>query len=349
MSPLERPPATPRPFMVIQRRIRAALYGGILFGILAFGTAGYMLIEGWGAFDAFYMTVITLATIGYGETHPLTTAGRAFTILLIFGGVGLGTVILGAAWQSIVEGQFTRLVDGRRRIMERIAKLQGHTVFCGFSRLGRIAAHELRKNGQELVIIESNESRAKDAEDHGFLVIRGDATLDESLLAAGLPKAARLITLLPRDSDNLYVILTAREINPALYIVSRAEDEVGEKRLKRAGVDRLISTHRLAARKLADGLLRPNVTDFFENLGSGDGGWKIEEIRVPLASPVCGQTLKDLSLRQTTNVGIAGVVSPDGALEVNPSGETVIAAGSTLIVIGWIRDISSLESLIFGE
>jgi voltage-gated potassium channel len=329
--------------------MRAALYIGIIVGILLFGTIGYVLIEGWNAFDAFYMTVITLATIGYGETHELSTAGRAFTILLIFGGVGVGTVVLGSAWQAVVEGQFSRLVDGRRRIMERMAKLQGHTVFCGFSRLGRIAAFELRKHGHELVIIESNEARARDAEEQGFFVVRGDATLDESLMAAGLPKAARLITLLPRDSDNLYVILTAREINPALYIVSRAEDEVGEKRLKRAGVDRLISTHRLAARKLADGLLRPNVTDFFENLGSGDGGWKIEEIRVPPVSPVCGQTLKDLSLRQTTNVGIAGVVSPEGALEVNPSGETVITAGSTLIVIGWVRDITSLESLILAE
>jgi len=349
MTSIDPRKVTPRHLMANQRRIRAALYISILFGILVFGTTGYMMIERWNAFDAFYMTVITLATIGYSETHELSTAGRAFTIILIFGGVGVGTVVLGSAWQAVVEGQFIRLVDGRRRIMERIAKLQGHTVFCGFSRLGRIAAFELRKNGHELVIIESNETRARDAEENGFFVVRGDATLDESLAAAGLPKAARLITLLPRDSDNLYVILTAREINPALYIVSRAEDEVGEKRLKRAGVDRLISTHRLAARKLADGLLRPNVTDFFENLGSGDGGWKIEEIRVPRASPVCGQTLKDLSLRQTTNVGIAGVVSPEGALEVNPSGETVITAGSTLIVIGWIRDISSLESLILAE
>jgi voltage-gated potassium channel len=349
MTSIDPAKLTPRHFMANQRRIRAALYISIIVGILLFGTSGYMMIERWSVFDSFYMTVITLATIGYSETHELSTAGRAFTILLIFGGVGVGTVVLGSAWQAVVEGQFSRLVDGRRRIMERIAKLQGHTVFCGFSRLGRIAAYELRKNGHELVIIESNETRARDAEEHGFFVVRGDATLDESLMAAGLLKAARLITLLPRDSDNLYVILTAREINPALYIVSRAEDEVGEKRLKRAGVDRLISTHRLAARKLADGLLRPNVTDFFENLGSGDGGWKIEEIRVPPVSPVCGQTLKDLSLRQTTNVGIAGVVSPEGTLEVNPSGETVITPGSTLIVIGWVRDITSLESLILAE
>lgn len=348
MTSIDTSKLTPRHFMANQRRIRAALYISIIVGILLFGTTGYMMIEQWSIFDAFYMTVITLATIGYSETHELSTAGRAFTILLIFGGVGVGTVVLGSAWQAVVEGQFSRLVDGRRRIMEKMAKLEGHTVFCGFSRLGRIAAFELRKNGHELVIIESNETRARDAEEHGFFVVRGDATLDESLVAAGLLKAARLITLLPRDSDNLYVILTAREMNPALYIVSRAEDEVGEKRLKRTGVDRLISTHRLAARKLADGLLRPNVTDFFENLGSGDGGWKIEEIRVPPISPVCGQTLKDLSLRQTTNVGIAGVVSPEGSLEVNPSGETVIVAGCTLIVIGWIRDISSLESLILA-
>jgi voltage-gated potassium channel len=295
------------------------------------------------------MTVITLATIGYGETHPLSQMGRAFTLALIFIGVGLGTVLIGTAWQAILEGQFVRLFDRRRKMAEVVEKLKGHTIFCGFSRLGRIAAEELRRNGTEIAIIESNEQRANDADDCGFLVVRGDATLDDSLATAGLSRAKRLISLLPRDSDNLYVILTAREMNPDLYIVSRAEDELGEKRLKRAGVDKIISTHRLAARKLADGLLRPNVTDFFEIAGTGEDGWKIEEIRVPSGSPVCGQTLRDLSLRQTAKVGIAGVVSPQGSLEVNPSGDTKLQSGSTLIVIGWKSDITSLEKFVLAD
>lgn len=335
-----------RPLAVAQRRQKLVVYGLIIAAVFAFGTLGYTIIEGWHPFDAFYMTVITLATIGYGETHQLSTIGRVFTIVLIFVGLGLGTVVVGSAWQAVIEGQFIRIFDRRRKVLEKIEKLEGHTIFCGFSRLGRMAAQELRRSGEEVVVIESNEHRANDAEDAGFWVVRGDATLDESLIHAGLRKAARLITLLPRDSDNLYVILTAREVSSSLYIVSRADDEVGEKRLQRAGADRVISTHRLAARKLADGLLRPNVTDFFEIAGTGDNGWKIEEIRIPADSPICGQTLKELSLRQTAKVGIAAVVSPQGQLEVNPGGDTRLNAGVTLIAIGWKNDIAALEKLV---
>lgn len=337
------------PIHATERRQKVLLYVALVFLVLGFGTLGYMVLEGWKAFDAFYMTVITLATIGYGEVHELSTAGRVFTIILIFIGVGLGTVVLGAAWQSVVEGQFVRIFDRRRKVLEKVEKLTGHTIFCGFSRIGQMAAQELRRNGSQVVIIEANEQRANNAEEAGFWVIRGDATLDECLFSAGIKQAGRLITLLPRDSDNLYVILTAKEVSSSLYVVSRAEDEVGEKRLKRAGADKVISTHRLAARKLADGLLRPNVTDFFEIAGTGDDGWKIEEIRVPPASPVCGQTLKALSLRQTARVGIAAVISPEGQLEVNPSGDTKVHSGSTLIAIGWKQDIAALENLVLAD
>lgn len=332
----------------LQSRQRFAIYTLLVIFIFAFGTAGYTLIEGWHPFDAFYMTVITLATIGYGEIHDLSVWGRAFTIILIFVGLGVGTIALGSLWQSVVEGQLNRLFDRRHKVQERLKETKNHTIFCGFSRLGKFAAEELRRSGSEVVVIENNEVRALDAEALGFLVVRGDATLDDTLLLAGLPRAKRLISLLPRDSDNLYVILTAREVSPSLFIVSRAEDDVGEKRLKRAGVNRLVSTYSLAARKLADGLLRPNVTDFFETAGTGRDGWKMEEIRIPNDSQVIGKTLKDLSLRQTAKVGISAVISPEGNLEINPSGDTALFAGSTLIAIGWKQDITALEKLILG-
>lgn len=331
---------------ILERRTRISL--SILAIILALtaGTVGYMSIEGWSAFDSFYMTVITLATIGYGETHPLSTGGRVFTIFLIFLGVGVGTVVLSSMWRALIETQLSRIMDRRKRMQDKIGLMSGHTIFCGYSRLGRTAANELRKNGDEIVIVEFDSIRADEAEASKYLVVRGDATLDETLLAAGLLKASRLVTLLPRDSDNLYVILTAREVNPSLYIVSRAEDDIGEKRLKRAGVDRLISTYRLAARKLADGLLRPFITDFFEIAGSGDDGWKIEELKIPEDSPLCGLTLRAIDVRQKTNVGIAAIISPEGALELNPGGDTTLASGSTLIAIGWKRDIAAFERFI---
>ncbi|MEY4668209.1 MAG: hypothetical protein RL518_908 [Pseudomonadota bacterium] len=316
--------------------------------VFGFGTVGYMKLEGWNALDAFYMTVITLATIGYGEVHPLTTSGRVFTIVLIFAGLGIFTVMVGSVSQAILEGQFNRLFDRSKKMREQIAKISDHTIFCGFSRLSRIAAAELRRAGEKIVVIESDSDRGREAEQAGFLVISGDATTDESLTSAGVARAKRLVTLLPRDSDNVYVTLTARELNAGLYIVSRAEDEVGEKRLKRAGVNRLISAYRLAARKLADGLMRPYITDFFEIAGTGVAGWKIEEIKVPASSPICGKTLRDLAFRQTANVSIAAIISPEGKFQLNPQGDTVLVAESTLIAVGWKADIETLEGLVVG-
>ena len=316
--------------------------------VFSVGTLGYMTIEGWNAFDSFFMTVITLATIGYGETHPLTTAGRAFTIFLIFVGLGIFTVIVGTVSRVVLEGQFNKIFNGRRRMREQVARLSNHTIFCGFSRLSRTAATELRKAGEEIVVIESDEVRSREAEHAGFLVIVGDATIDECLSSAGVARAKRLVTLLPRDSDNMYVTLTARELNPSLYIVSRAEDDVGEKRLKIAGVDRIVSAYRLAARKLADGMMRPYITDFFEIAGTGVAGWKIEEIKVPVSSAICGKTLRDLALRQTANVSIAAIISPEGKFQLNPQGDTVLVSESTLIAIGWKADIEALEGLVLG-
>lgn len=321
-------------------------YGFVVLAVLLCGTVGYTLIEGWHPFDAFYMTVITLATIGYGETHPLTTAGRIFTILLIFVGVGLGTVVLGAVGRVMIEGQLRRVFDRRKRMGEKLEVVKDHYIFCGFSRLSRMAISELRCDQVPVVVLEADEARAHEAEQQGLLVVHGDATVDESLVRAGIGRAAKLITLLPRDSDNLYVILTARELNPQLYIVSRSEDELSERRLKRAGADRLISSSRLAARKLADGLLRPYVTDFFEIANAGRDGYKIEEITVSQMSPVCGKSLSDLALRKRTNVGIAAVVLPDGKLEFAPSGDTVLGAGSTVIAIGLKKDIEVLEGIL---
>lgn len=333
---------------IVAARRKVYLLCILLALVFGFGTLGYMFLEGWSAFDSFYMTVITLATIGYGETHPLSMAGRAFTIVLIFLGLGIFTVLVGSVSRAVLEGQFNRIFDRSRKMRERVDQLVNHTIFCGFSRLSRIAAAELRRAGEEIVVIEADEARGREAEQAGFLVIYGDATLDESLTSAGVARAKRLVTLLPRDSDNVYVTLTARELNTALYVVSRAEDEVGEKRLKRAGVNRIVSAYRIAARKLADGLMRPYITDFFDIAGTGTAGWKIEEIKIPVTSAICGKTLRDLALRQTANVSIAAIISPDGKFQLNPQGDTTLVAESTLIAVGWQSDIQALEVLVVG-
>jgi len=336
LGPLHRPE---------QQRLFIAILAFV--GTLIAGTAGYVLIEGWNTFDAFYMTVITLATIGYGETHPLSDSGRWFTIVLIFVGIGQIAFVGSAIGRTILDNQVKRVFDRRRKVTEQILKLSGHTIFCGFSRLGKQAAKELAERKTQIVIIDSNEQRIAEAESLGLLVIQGDATMDEVLLASGVTRAARLVTLLPRDSDNLYVILTARELNSNLYIVSRAEDEVGEKRLKRAGASRLISTYGIAARKLADGLIRPFVTDFFEVTGAGtERDWRIEEVKIPSESPICGKTLQELSLRQRVNVSVAAVISPTGSPQFNPAANTIIESGSIIIAMGLRKDISLFETLV---
>ncbi len=336
--------ATPSVSVASQAELWWALLGFcVLFLIGAFG---YVVIEGWSFFDGLYMTVITLSTIGYGETHTLSSGGRVFTMVLIFVGLSVGTVVVGRAWRVVIERQFQKFFDRQRKMKEEIERTSGHTIFCGYSRLGRLAAQELRSAGVAVVVVDVDSERIAAAEAEGFLTVQGDATTDDVLLAAGIERADRLIALLPRDSDNLYIILTARELSPTLYIVSRAEDEAGEKRLKRAGVDRVISTYSLAARKLADGLMRPFVTDFFEIAGRGHDGWKIEELRIPPQSRVCGKNLGQLAWRQKSKVGIAAIVSPRGDLELNPSGDTIVEPGSTLIAIGWKSDIAALEAEI---
>jgi voltage-gated potassium channel len=337
--------STPTALDADARRDLILSVGVIVVG-LAVGTLGYMVIEDWNAFDALYMTVITLATIGYGEVHPLSDEGRLFTIVLIGLGVALGTVVLGVLGRFIVQTKIALLLDRRRTVQDRIQRLTGHTIFCGFSRLARVAAAELVRKGEQLVVLELDDRRAEEAESAGLLVLRGDSTDEELLVRAGVERASRLVSLLPRDSDNLYVILTGRELNPKLYIVSRAEDEVGERRLRRAGVNRLVSTYSLAARKLADGLLRPHVTDFFEAMEGGENGWKIEQITVPEASAVRDKPLAGISLAHLPNIRIAGIVSPDGVLDLNPGEATLLPAGATLIAIGRRGEIAELERLV---
>jgi voltage-gated potassium channel len=236
-------------------------------------------------------------------------------------------------------------------MLEIIKNLNEHTIFCGFGRLTKIAAYELKQaDGETLVIIDSNPDRVLEAREEGFLVVEGDATSDEVLTEAGIMRAKRLVTLLPKDSDNLYVVLTSRELNPNLFLLSRTEDEAGEKRLKRAGADRVISPYRVGGLKIAEGLVRPYVTDFIDlAVSSHYGHLQIEEIRVPSTTPLAGLTLRESELRQKSNVMVAAIISQDGEMQFNPDADTRILAGSTLIALGLKADLLQLEGLLMGK
>ena len=325
-----------------------SLLGLSVLVIVAFGTIGYATVEGWPVFDSLYMTIITLASIGFQEVHPLSDSGRLFTMILIVLGFGVVSVVLTTLAHKIIQQEVTWLFKQTKfdRIMR---KMKEHTILCGYGRLTRIAAEALKSSGQPLIIIDAIEERCIQAEQKGYVVLKGDATQEQTLIKAGIANAKQLVSLLPKDSDNLYVILTSRELNPNLFILSRAEDEMGEKRLKKAGASKIVSPYRVGGQKIADGLLRPYVTDFIDLAGSESGhALQIEEIIIPGNSPLNGKNLKDSGIRQKTNIIVAAIISKDGNMQFNPSGDALLEAGSTLIGIGFKSDFNALEGILLN-
>lgn len=322
----------------------------LISAVIVVGVVGYELIEGWNAFDALYMTVTTLTTVGYMEVHPLSDSGRLFTIFLIIIGVGSVLGVLTTLARVVIERHLTWYFE-RRSMQKAIDALKGHSVFCGYGRLSQIAIQRLAQANVPLVVIEQDDAKIEAAIQAGCMAIKGDATRDEVLQQAGVTRAKRVISLLPKDSDNLYVILTCRELNPDLYIVSRAEDEFGEKRIKRAGADQIMYPYRVGGHRIADSLLRPNVTRFLDIAASGHtgGDLQIEEIVIPAGSSMAGATLRESNIRHRTNVMIAAVITKSGQMLFNPSGDAVLEAGATLIGLGHRKDFNELEQLLLGK
>jgi len=317
-----------------------------IFTVLLAGTLGYILIEGWHWFDALYMTVITLTTVGFGEVHPLSEHGRLFTIVIMLLGVGVAMLVLTTLAKIALEQQIFWIFE-RKGMQKLIDSLSKHTIVCGYGRLSNVAVQRLAEHGTPLVVVDVKEDRILAAENSGYLAVQGDAAEEEVLLRAGVKRASRLVSLLPKDSDNLYVILTAKELNPDIFIVSHAEDDVGEKRMRQAGAQRIISPYRVGGNKVAEGLLRPHVTEFLDIAATGaDGDLMIEEILIPEKSPMDGRTLQESELRQKTNIIVAAVISKAGSMKFNPSGDTLIESGATLIGMGHRRDFGALEKLL---
>ncbi|MCB9030276.1 MAG: potassium channel protein [Deltaproteobacteria bacterium] len=314
--------------------------------ILCIGTLGFSAIEGWNIFDSLYMTVITISTVGFQEIHPLSDAGRAFAIILIILGVGAVTFVFSTIAKIFIENQIYWIIE-RKSMKSKIKSLSGHTIICGYGRLSRIAAGALDSSNITLVVIDHNEEAVKKAEADGLLVIKSDATHEEALLEAGIKSASRLISLLPSDAQNLYVVLTARELNKELYVISRAEDESGEKRLLQAGANKITAPYRVGGQKIADGILRPFVTDFIDLATSNTSvDLEIEEIRIPDNSPINGMSLEQSEIRQRANIIVAAIISADGKMHFNPSGSTAIESGSTIIGLGVKSNFHVLQEMI---
>ncbi len=320
------------------------LWGASLAAMLVLGSLGYVIIEGWSFFDGLYMTITTLTTVGYGEIRPLTTAGRAYTMVLILTGVGLMLSIIGALAKVVVEGELQDAL-GKRKIRRKVEKLKDHYVICGFGRLGKIIARQLSQAGIPLVVVENNPEAISslDAEEYPFVM--GDATREEVLLEAGIERAKGLVAVLHSDAGNVYITLTARSLNPKLYIVARGEEPGSHQKLLRAGADKVESPYEMGGRKMAHTILRPTVTTFMD-LAMQDGvEWSMEEIAVGEGSPLVGVPLINTGIRKDLNLIVVAIKRLDGNLLFNPTPQATIQGGDTLIVVGMRHNLEKLEEM----
>ena len=313
-----------------RRLLRSLLFLGSVF---VGGTVGYRAIEHASWWDSFYMTVITLTTVGYGEVFPLSRSGEAFTVLLLLAGLGLLIVVATEAARSVVEGEVAAALGLRRRsrMMER---LDGHEIVCGWGRMGQAVVEELQRLGRPFVVIERNPDKVARLQAAGLPCIAGDATAEASLHAAGAERARGLVACLNDDAHNVYTVLTARSINPRLYIVARAGQEGAEERIVRAGADRVVNPYHLGGLRLAHVLVKPAVVDFLEvSLGPRGAELQLEQVRLEASSPLVGCTLAAAELRSRWGVGVVGVQRGE-RLFPNPEPHFELAVGDVLVVLG---------------
>lgn len=320
----------------------------ILNSLLVIGTIGYMLIDGYNLLDAFYMTVITVATVGYGEVQPLSDEGRLFTAFLIITSFGTFAYAVSYITKFVVDGELN-LFFKNQRMNAAVEKLDNHVIICGYGRNGRQAAQVLKRQNNRFVVIEKD-SELTSQITHKFsdLVLTGDASHDEMLIKAGIMKAKALITTLPSDAANLFIVLTARHLNPKLTIISRASDDGSDTKLKIAGANNVIMPDKVGGAHMASLLLKPDVIEFLDyiTLQSGDD-INLEELPLTeVSDQLKNKTLKELELRNKSGANIIGYKTVEGNYIVNPGADTLIQPHSKLFVLGNHEQIAKLKDIL---
>lgn len=314
-----------------------------IWGVIIFGTAGYRIIEGWPTLDCFYMTMITLTTIGFGEIHPLSPQGRLFTVLVIFLGFGMVGYSAITATRFIIEGELAKLLK-RRRDMKAIDDLSHHYVVCGFGRMGSFICQEFDRRGIPFVVVELDAATQEKIREMEYLLSPGDATDESVLRAAGIARADGLVSVLESDATNLYTVLTGRQLNPQLEITARAGERNAQAKLKMVGADRVINPYVLGGMRLVVGVLKPDVLSFLDVvIDHRKLEVEIEQIKVSHESRYCGMTLADTEISGHPEVILLSIKNRDGSLTFNPAPETALEEDSTLIAIGDQRTIQRLR------
>jgi voltage-gated potassium channel len=329
--------------MNLRRTILIDVAGAL--AVLIFGTVGYVLIEGWGAFDAFFMTITTVTTVGYGEVHPLSAVGKGFTSVLIIVGVSYFAYVFASLTGIIVGGQLKETL-GRRKLQKKIQALKGHYIICGFGRIGAMVAAQIASRGISFVVIETDPEALVRLDETGYLYVAGSATEEGVLEQAGIGRAKGVVSAVRSDADNVFIVLTARDLNQDLFILSRAEHEHSRKKLLRAGADKVVLPYHIGARRMAEAIARPAISDFVELAVHGRNlELSMEEVSVKPGAQLAGQTLIDSALRAKLDLLVVAIKRASGEMVFNPQPREVINEGDTLIVLGESGNLKRLEEI----
>jgi len=329
--------------MSIRTRVWVAIV--LLVAIAVGGASGFHFLEGWPWFDGLYMTLITMTTVGYGETRPLTPPGRVFNMFLILAAVTTGGFLIAAATQAMLQFELGHFL-GRRRMQRELANLKNHYVICGAGRVGRTVAREFHARGVPFSILEKDPEKARWAFDAGFPILVGNAHSEADLERAHVRSALGLVAAVTSDAENLYIVITARGMNPDLKIIARASEEEAAPKLKAVGATEVVSPYHFVGRRIAQLLLQPHVIDFVEaTFGQHQIDVQLEEVEIPEGSALAGKTLATSEIRQNTGVLVLALKGPDGTLAFNPAPNAVIRPGDRLIAVGSRSHLKQLESL----
>lgn len=331
------------------QRTRRHLIGGAiaLVGVVLSGILWYKLVEGWSWLDAVYMSVITLATVGFAEVQPLGTRGRLFTIILILMGVVVIGYILNSFSEALIQGHFQAGIrlQQRRKLMD---SLSDHYIICGFGRTGKQVASEFSVERIPFIVVDSNDYSIEEAQQAGYITFQGDATQDQVLMRAGIDRASCLIAALPSDAENLYTVLSAKTLAPAIRTIARASTEEAVQKLQRGGADVVVSPYITGGKRMAAAALRPQVVDFLEGILTGaDRTVYVEEFLIsPEHCPKIGQTLGQTQLRLRSGALILAIRRADNTLIVGPNAETILCAGDLVIGMGTSEELRRLNQIL---
>ncbi len=330
--------------MKLQNKLLSVLLLAML--LIAISVFGYMHYSNYSFIDALYMVIITMSTVGFGEVHPLNPTEKIFTIFLIIFSIGIFGYFVSLLTEFIADGKFLKELKAKK-MQKKLNNLKGHTIVCGYGRNGRQSINKLKANNVDVVIIENDEKLIDDIEKNNLLYVKGDATNDKFLEKAGIKHASNLITALPSDADNLYVVLSARQFNPKMTIISRASKDTSEKKLRIAGADNIIMPDRIGGDHMASLVVLPDIIEFVDKLTSdGDCQTNLKEIEVnKLPERYLNKTILDLDLRRKTGCSVIGFKDSNNEYQINPEANTKLVPDSKLIILGRKEQMEKLQEV----